>query len=173
VRLNVAVEGDKVLITVTAAIGSLDEGRVFFTNGDNQKFSFKGASGKVSFPAARKWTHAVVQVKDGSKWYFDNAGNLLPEGYKPSIQLSLPLALAGPQTLAVTSSDLYDKLTVFYSDGSKDNLGADDLHGSYKLNPRKGIDGFCIRLKSDGSKWYFDNLGIPVLSGAKWFADMD
>jgi hypothetical protein len=86
----------------------------------------------------------VVQIPDANcplKWYLDN------------------------RVLTIGSTKAFDKFEVYYTDRTKDRLDVNASSLTYKLRYGKTLDGFFVRLKSDGSKWYCDN--------SKWFVDVD
>ena len=67
--------------------------------------------------------------------------------------------------LGIASSKAFDKVEVYYSDRTKDSYSVYTTSLKVKLRSGKTLDGFMVRLKADGSKWFFDN--------GKWFIDAD
>lgn len=249
---SVTLEGGNWAVYLTSSGDTLKDARVVCSTGESLGFSLSDYSAKLSFPKQKNWNFVAVNSSSGSKWYFDNAGLLLPSGYAPKITV-FPLAtsLTGSssytvsssdaisevrffynngnvgsatpdkngkftaqypvsyiaigvkydssskwyfdrsglplptgykpmissawknQSLSLTSSDLYDKVVIYFTDYTKDIYSTNESSGLYKPFRARTADGFMVRLKSDGSKWYFDNAGIPVPAGSKWFSDMD
>jgi len=132
--------------------------------------SLSGRTGKVTTLAGATVSYMTWTFKyDNSKWYIDRAGMPLPNGYKPTVTVAWK-----NQSLALTSSDLYDSVVVYYTDYTKDSYSTNTFSGTYKPFQNHTPDGFRVRLKSDGSKWYFDAAGVPLTpASSKWFSDMD
>lgn len=66
---------------------------------------------------------------------------------------------------SLSSTKLFDKVEFYYTDGSKENFSLYTHSFNLRLRYGKTLDGFMVRLKHDGSKWFFD--------GEKWFVDAD
>jgi hypothetical protein len=93
------------------------------------------------------------------KWFID-------EDVVPADPAKCPFTVAcDGRTLNIASGVRFDKVEVYYSDGSKDNTSVYTTSLAYRLRYGKTLAGFMVRLKADGSKWFFDN--------GKWFIDAD
>jgi hypothetical protein len=154
--LTVTLAGS--LATFTAP-SELSEARFVYSSGDIDGKSLAGLTASVSYRSSRL-NFVEVILKDGSKWFFDNAGRPLPEGYKPTISVSLMLGKA-----SVTSSDLVDEVLFFYSDGNKSG-GTPDFKGRLSYTTGKTLSYLSVRCKYDPArKWYFDRSGLPLPNG--------
>jgi hypothetical protein len=171
-RVNARLQEGKWYVDSSDAI---DKVTAFFACGAKQDRAYQ-ASGIV-FDDKGPISYIGVQVKyDGSKWFFDSTGVPLPGGYTPRLTCTFNTApnatLAGgtasaPLSACVSSSDLLDMITVYYADGSHKDFGTDTVLATVPLNALQTVKGIGARLKSDSSKWYFDN------GSSKWFTDMD
>jgi hypothetical protein len=143
----------------------------FVASADGRKFgeSLSGLRGKVSWPAGTPVSYVRVTLKDGGKWYFDGLGAALPLGYTPRVSISY----RNNSVYVDYSSDLYDTFWVHYTDGTKESWSTSAYSGWYKPFRGKTVAAVAIRLKSDGSKWYFDNLGAMLPCDSKWYTDVD
>jgi hypothetical protein len=149
---------------------AVDEVRFFYSNG-NVSSGRPDSRGRVSTLVGSTVSYMAVRLKYSTlseKWYFDRAGLPLPGGYRPNIVSGWK-----NQSLALNSSDVYDTVVIFFTDGTRDAYSTSELSGLYKPFRARTPEGFMVRLKSDSSKWYFDNFGTPLPVGSKWFVDVD
>lgn len=96
---------------------------------------------------------------NSSKWYFDCAVVPVNPGKCDFVN-----SFDGTN-FGLASSRVFDKVELYYSDCSKDGYSVNGNSFKCRVRPGKSLDGFMARLKSDGSKWFFDN--------GKWFIDVD
>jgi hypothetical protein len=66
---------------------------------------------------------------------------------------------------SLNSTQRFDKVEFYYTDRTKENFSVDTCSFNMRVRYGKTLEGFMVRLKSDGSKWFFD--------GEKWFVDAD
>jgi hypothetical protein len=93
------------------------------------------------------------------KWYID-------EEVVPADPAKCPFTTRFESNiLYIKSTRVFDKVELYYTDGSQENFSLYNLN--FSIRPRYGrtLDGYMIRLKADGSKWFFDS--------GKWFVDVD
>jgi hypothetical protein len=153
-----------------ASSDAISDVRYMYSNGTTSN-STPGPTGSSATTPKATVSYIVVTLRyDSSKWYFDRSGNALPGGYKPTITVKL-----GSSSVSVQSSDQFDTVKVHFANGTIQGWSTSSLSGSYSFRLPRGssVDGVMVRLKSDGSKWYFDNWGVPVLDSSKWYTDID
>jgi hypothetical protein len=102
------------------------------------------------------------------KWYFDTAV------VEPLLAL-LPLkAQLDGRNLSLKSTEVFDQVEVCFTDQTKLTLSPNALSLSFRGPYGKTIQGVVVRLKSDGSKWFFDNGKWYVdAASERWYSDVD
>lgn len=144
---------------------------LFYYADGNKSGSGVDSRGRAYFESGRKVSYMQVQVKyDKSQWPFDRAGQPLPGGYLPQIQVTL-----GSNSLVVSSSDVYEEAIVHFTDGERKSFSNSDYNGRHRSDEfgARTVEAISIKLKSNSSKWYFDALGALQPLSSKWYTDVD
>lgn len=166
--------------TVTlAATQPLAEVTLYFDNGDAETYPLSGLFQIVHCNNDGQMNYLKASTKGGDYWYFDNAGTWLPDGYKPKFWSSL--AGKGASTvwvdgneLAITCSDTYSQVKVYYLDDSTQVFDTSEASGTYDLViPGYNVAAIRITLASDGSRYYYKPDGSELPLGTKWYEDAD
>jgi len=119
--------------------------------------SARGTSGLVSTVTSTV-TSTLSSTLTSQKWYIDC-------GVVPIVNCPLTSTFDGKVLSIKSAKGSFDKAVVFFTDRSKADFSLNAGSFSYTLPKGKTLDGFMVRLKADGSKWFFDS--------GKWFVDVD
>jgi len=102
----------------------------------------------------------TLGLLSSQKWFIDC-------GVVPVADAACPCtAKFDGRALSISSgSSQIDKVVVYFTDRSKLDFSLKTSSFSYRLPAGRQLDGLLVRLRNDGSKWYFDS--------GKWFVDAD
>jgi hypothetical protein len=157
----------------------LAEATLYFANGDAQAAELSGLTAVVRSAIDSELRYVAVRTKGGDYWYFDRGGLWLPRGYVPKFGLGLPGKAArsvwvGGQELAITASDEYNEVKVYYEDDSTQVFETAATSGTYNLLiAAENVEAIRITLEADDSRHYFGPDGAALPLGTKWYEDSD
>jgi hypothetical protein len=157
----------------------LAEVTLYFDNGDAESYAVSGLAQLVRSDNDGVLSYLRASTKGGDYWYFDSAGLWLPHGYRPKFGSSLGSRSASTvwvdgRQLAITCSDAYSQVKVYYNDDSSQVFNTDESTGMYNLAiSSDNLAAVRITLAGDGSRYYYGPDGGELPAGTKWYEDAD
>jgi hypothetical protein len=166
-------------VTVTAT-QQLAEATLYFDNGDAYTSALSGYTAVIHSDLDANLSYLAVRTKGGDYWYFDRGGLWLPKGYTPKFESSLDddrsasSVWVDGQELAITASDEYNEVKVYYADDSTQVFETSETSGTYNLLiSGENVEAIRITLEADSSQHYFAPDGSALPLGTKWYEDAD
>src|SRR5688500_13754479 len=93
---------------------------LYFATGENESHPLEGKSDSFRSARDNPLSYLKVTGKSGDYWFFDNQGQLLPDGYQPTFDFAgdkgASLLEVVSTTLTVVASDTMCEVKVAYND---------------------------------------------------------